>query len=58
MRQVIEQGRLIDPANKLDKVADLYIADGHIVGHGTKPDGFVTDHTIDAKGKIIIPELM
>lgn len=58
MRQAIINGRLIDPANKLDEVADLYLADGRIVGHGTKPDGFVADQTIDAKGKIVIPGLI
>lgn len=58
MRQVIEHGRLIDPANKLDQVADLYLADGQIVGHGTKPDGFVADQTIDASGKTVIPGLI
>ena len=58
MQQVIEHGRLIDPANKLDQVADLYLADGQIVGHGTKPDGFVADQTIDASGKTVIPGLI
>ena len=58
MRQVIINGRLIDPANKLDKVADLYIADGNIVAHGTIPDGFVADQTIDASGKTVIPGLI
>ena len=58
MRLVILNGRLIDPANKLDKVADLYIADGHIVGHGSKPDGFVAEQTLDTKGKIVIPGLI
>lgn len=58
MRQVISNGRLLDPANKLDKNTDLYIADGHIVGHETKPDGFIAEKTIDAKGKIVIPGLI
>ena len=29
---IIRNGRVIDPANKRDEVADLYIADGKIVG--------------------------
>jgi dihydroorotase len=29
---IIRNGRVIDPANKRDEVADLYIADGRIVG--------------------------
>ncbi len=29
---IIRNGRVIDPANKRDEVADVYIADGKIVG--------------------------
>jgi predicted amidohydrolase len=29
---IIRNGRVIDPANNRDEVADLYIADGKIVG--------------------------
>ena len=29
---IIRGGRLIDPANKRDEIADLYIVDGKIVG--------------------------
>ncbi len=58
MRLVIINGRLIDPANKLDEVSDLYIADGRIIGHGAKPDGFEADQTIDASNKIVIPGLI
>ena len=58
MRQAIINGRLLDPANTLEQVADLYIADGQIVGQGTRPDGFVAEQTIDASDKIVIPGLI
>lgn len=58
MRLIITNGRLIDPANKLDKKADLYIVDGHIIGLGPKPEGFEAEQTIDASGKIVIPGLI
>lgn len=58
MHSVIQHGRLIDPAQNLDTVSDLYIAEGRIVGHGVKPDGFVAEQTIDAKGKLVIPGLI
>ena len=29
---IIRGGRIIDPANKRDEIADLYIVDGKIVG--------------------------
>ena len=58
MRISIENGRLIDPSNKLDGKQDLYIADGKIVGIKTKPDGFKSDLQINAKDKIILPGLV
>ena len=32
MTTIIRNGRVIDPANKLDQIGDLYIDDGKIVG--------------------------
>ncbi len=58
MQQVISNGRLIDPTTKLDQVADLYIVEGRIAGHGVKPDGFEADQTIDASNKVVIPGLI
>jgi len=51
-------GRLIDPRNAIDRQADLYIADGHIIAIGHAPDGFRTDQTIDATGMIVAPGLI
>jgi dihydroorotase len=58
MRWVIQGGRLIDPAQDLDTVTDLYIADGRVLGHDSKPDGFVAEQSIDAKGQIVVPGLI
>jgi len=58
MRWVIQHGRLIDPAQNLDTVSDLYIAEGRIVGHGTRPEGFMAEQTIDARGRIVVPGLI
>ena len=41
MRIVIKNGRVVDPANKIDAVTNVYIADGRIaaVGNsGGQPD--------------------
>ena len=54
----IRNGRLIDPANKVDRVADLFVADGKIAGVGDAPDGFHADRTIDAEGLIVCPGLV
>ncbi len=58
MRIVIENGRLFDPANKLDAKQDLFIADGKIVSVKKKPDGFESDIQINAKDKIVLPGLV
>ena len=36
----IKNGRVIDPANKIDAVLDVYVADGKIAAIGSKPSGF------------------
>ena len=58
MRTAIKHGRIVDPANKLDKVTDLFIDNGKIVAVGKAPSGFTTDHTIEAKNRIVCPGLV
>ena len=58
MKLHIQHGRTIDPRNQLDQVADVYIADGKIVGVGTAPAGFQSDRAIDASGMIVCPGLV
>ncbi|SMC18385.1 dihydroorotase [Andreprevotia lacus DSM 23236] len=55
---VIRNGRLIDPANGTDAQADLYLADGKIVGVGSAPAGFVAELDIDATGLVVAPGLV
>jgi dihydroorotase len=54
---LIKEGRVIDPANKIDKVADVLIENGRIakVAQNFKAGA---DRIIDAKGKIVIPGLV
>lgn len=58
MKIHIQNGRLIDPANRIDGQHDLYIADGKIAGVGTAPDGFTAERTIDASGLVVAPGLI
>ncbi|MBL8434171.1 MAG: dihydroorotase [Zoogloea sp.] len=58
MKIHIQNGRLIDPANRLDGHHNLFIADGKIVGVGTAPDGFTAERTIDASGLVVAPGLI
>ncbi len=54
----IHNGRLIDPANKIDATRDLFIADGKIVGVGSAPAGFTAARSIDATGLVVAPGLI
>lgn len=58
MKFSIRNGHLVDPANQVDGVRDLYVADGYVVGVGKAPDGFTADREIDAGGQIVCPGLV
>jgi len=58
MKHHIKNGRVIDPANGIDQVTDLFIADGLIAGVGIAPAGFVADNVIDASGLVVAPGLV
>jgi dihydroorotase len=56
---IIRNGRLIDPANSRDEIADLYIADGKIVGSKSEIRDLQSPiEEIDAKGLIVAPGLI
>lgn len=52
---LIENGRIIDPANNIDAQGSLCIADGKIEAVLHKPEGFAPDQTIDATGQVVCP---
>jgi dihydroorotase len=58
MNILIKHGRLIDPANQIDQLLDLFIRDGKVVGIHNAPSGFVADETIDAINLIVAPGLV
>ncbi len=58
MKLLIQGGRVVDPATQFDAVADVAIADGHILAIGTPPAGFKAEKTIHAKGCIVVPGLV
>lgn len=56
---VIRNGRVIDPANKRDEIADLYITDEKIVGSKSEVRNAKPEiEEIDAKGLIVSPGLI
>jgi dihydroorotase len=62
---IVRNGRIIDPANKRDEIADLYISNGKVVGSKseiraklTRRGGKSEVEEIDAKGLIVAPGLI
>lgn len=55
MNTLIQNGRLIDPANAIDAVVNIAISDGQIAAIGAPPSGFSPESIIDASGKLVIP---
>ena len=54
----IKNGRLFDPANQLDTIADIHINHGRIIAIGAAPTDFAATKTIDAAGLLVIPGLI
>ncbi len=58
MKLHIKNGHLIDPANGIDALQDLFIDDGRVLAvlaPGQVPPGFVAARTLDAAGLIVAP---
>ncbi len=54
----IKNGRLVDPANGIDRKADVFIAQGRIAGIGETPAGFTATRTLEAAGCVVCPGLV
>jgi dihydroorotase len=54
MRLLLKGGRIVDPSQDLDKVADLLIEDGRIAGIGSYGSA---DQVDDVGGKVVLPGL-
>ena len=54
---LIKDGRLIDPANGVDRISDLYLEDGRVAAIDVDDDATAED-IIDASGKIVSPGLI
>src|SRR5579859_4999767 len=53
----ISNGRVIDPSQGTDQVADLWVQGERVLGLGPQP-GLQPDQVIDATGKIVCPGLI
>ena len=56
MSLLIRQARVLDTQQNLDKVLDVYIADGKIAAMGDKLQQDA-QHTLNAEGKLLVPGL-
>jgi dihydroorotase len=51
----IRGGRLIDPRSETDRIADVFVSEGRVVGLDARPDWFVADLEVAASGQIVCP---
>ena len=51
MSLVISKGRVIDPANSIDSVQDIFVHDGFVVGLGKPPEWFKEEKRIEVRGR-------
>jgi len=58
MRIRISNGHVIDPANNIDKVCNVFIEDGKISSVGKKPAKFTENLNINAKNLIVCPGIV
>ncbi len=54
----VRNGRLVDPAQRVDAKQDLYISGGKVAGVGRAPAGFRAERVIDAAGLVVCPGLV
>ena len=58
MKTLITGGRVRNPADGFDAVADVAIASGRIIAIGNVPADFAPQHTVDARGCWVLPGLV
>lgn len=58
MKILIQNGRVIDPASGFDRICDVAVAAGRIIGMGKVPPDFAPQRTIDARGCLVLPGLV
>ena len=54
----IKNGHVVDPANSIDAVQDIFIIDDKIASLGDAPKNFKATQVIDASGQIVCPGLV
>ena len=55
MRLAIRGGYVLDPANGVDAVQDVFCADGAIAALGAAPEGYAAEQELDARDCLVMP---
>ncbi|MCC7327748.1 MAG: dihydroorotase [Burkholderiales bacterium] len=58
MKIEFANGRIVDPANGVDRIAPLYVAAGRVAAIGNAPAGWHANRVIDASGLVVAPGLI
>lgn len=58
MKLEILNGHLVDPENRIDQVADVFIADRKVVAVSKPPAAWQADQTINAANRLVLPGLV
>jgi dihydroorotase len=58
MRLRISGARVVDPANGVDTVTDVCIADGRVQSVGKAAESFEAEESVDAAGLVLIPGIV
>jgi dihydroorotase len=58
MKIELTHAHVIDPANAIDEICNLYILDKKIAAVGTAPEGWQSDKVVDLSGHTIIPGMV
>ena len=54
----IKNARVVDAVDNSERVIDIYLQSGKIVGLGSAPNGFRAEQTIDAQDRLVLPGLI
>ncbi|HEU4620999.1 MAG TPA: dihydroorotase [Burkholderiaceae bacterium] len=58
MKLLLQNAHVIDPANAMDRIADIAIADGRVVAVGSTPADFTPERIVDVSGLVAAPGLV
>lgn len=58
MKILVKGGRVVDPGSGVDRIQNVFLADGKILAMGTAPSSFHADLVIDAAALVVCPGLV